>query len=185
MFEARLLFDRLKHGDTNALRDIYYKYKNDMLGLAVVLVKGTSLRTEIAEDVVHDVFVSFAERAGQIEKMTNIKGYLLAGVANRIRNLRKSKQSGCSSIEVESVDFEFERVDGDLMTAEQIERIDSAIGQLPYEQREVIILHLYSGLKFRTIAEAKGESINTIQSRYRYGLQKMQSVLKWQGLKNE
>jgi RNA polymerase sigma-70 factor (ECF subfamily) len=49
--------------------------------------------------------------------------------------------------------------------------------QLPCEQREVIILHLQSGMRFRAIADSQGVSINTIQSRYRYGLDKLRSLL--------
>jgi len=49
--------------------------------------------------------------------------------------------------------------------------------QLPYEQREVIILRLKAGMKFREIAESHGVSANTIQARYRYGMDKLQSIL--------
>jgi len=34
-----------------------------------------------------------------------------------------------------------------------------------------------SSLRFREIAQQTGDSINTIQSRYRYGLAKLQSLL--------
>ncbi|MHC4890844.1 MAG: sigma factor-like helix-turn-helix DNA-binding protein, partial [Planctomycetota bacterium] len=49
--------------------------------------------------------------------------------------------------------------------------------QLPYAQRELIILHLQSKMRFRQIAKSKGVSANTIQSRYRYGLNKLRSIL--------
>jgi len=52
-----------------------------------------------------------------------------------------------------------------------------AMTQLPYEQREVIILHLQSSMRFRQIAKSKGVSANTIRSRYRYGLDKLRSIL--------
>jgi RNA polymerase sigma-70 factor (ECF subfamily) len=63
------------------------------------------------------------------------------------------------------------------VSAEQTRQISEAMAQLPYPQREVIILHLLSGMKFRVIAESTGASVNTIQSRYRYGLDKLQSML--------
>jgi len=49
--------------------------------------------------------------------------------------------------------------------------------RLPYEQREVIVLHLHHDMRFREIAKALGISINTVQSRYRYGLDKLSSIL--------
>jgi RNA polymerase sigma-70 factor (ECF subfamily) len=63
------------------------------------------------------------------------------------------------------------------MSAELYGQIEQAMVQLPYEQREAIILHLQSGMRFRAIAAIQGVSINTIQSRYRYGLDKLRSLL--------
>ena len=51
------------------------------------------------------------------------------------------------------------------------------LGRLPYEQREIIVLHLHQEMRFREIAEALGVSINTVQSRYRYGPEKLRSIL--------
>ena len=51
------------------------------------------------------------------------------------------------------------------------------LAQLPYEQREVIVLHLHQEMRFREIAEALSLSINTVQSRYRYGLEKLRTIL--------
>ena len=36
---------------------------------------------------------------------------------------------------------------------------------------------LQAGMKFREIADAQDVSVNTIQSRYRYGLEKLRSLL--------
>jgi RNA polymerase sigma-70 factor (ECF subfamily) len=49
--------------------------------------------------------------------------------------------------------------------------------QLPAEQREVIALHVLGTMRFREIAYQTGESINTVQSRYRYGLKRLRSLL--------
>jgi RNA polymerase sigma-70 factor (ECF subfamily) len=48
---------------------------------------------------------------------------------------------------------------------------------VPQNQREVLILKILEGLTFREIAAANGESINTIASRYRYGLEKLRALL--------
>jgi RNA polymerase sigma-70 factor (ECF subfamily) len=49
--------------------------------------------------------------------------------------------------------------------------------KVPYEQREVVILHLQGGRTFRQIAESQDMPVSTIQSRYRYGLEKLRSLL--------
>ena len=63
------------------------------------------------------------------------------------------------------------------MLDERSQHLAQALSKLPYEQREVLFLYLYSGLKFRTIAKLENESISTIQGRYRYGLTKLRSIL--------
>jgi RNA polymerase sigma-70 factor (ECF subfamily) len=60
---------------------------------------------------------------------------------------------------------------------EQRKVVAYALAQLPQDQRQVIVLHVLGSLRFREIAHQSGESINTIQSRYRYGLVKLQSLL--------
>jgi RNA polymerase sigma-70 factor (ECF subfamily) len=48
-----------------------------------------------------------------------------------------------------------------------------ALEVLPAEQREVIALHLQGDMKFRQIAAMLDLSINTVQSRYRYGMERL------------
>jgi RNA polymerase sigma-70 factor (ECF subfamily) len=56
-------------------------------------------------------------------------------------------------------------------------KISNALVQVPFEQREVVVLHLHGGMKFREIAKLQAVSTKTIQSRYRYGLNKLRSIL--------
>ncbi|MHC4584974.1 MAG: sigma factor-like helix-turn-helix DNA-binding protein, partial [Planctomycetota bacterium] len=48
---------------------------------------------------------------------------------------------------------------------------------LPYDQREVILLHHQAAMTFRAIAESLGISNNTVKSRYRYGFDKLRLIL--------
>jgi RNA polymerase sigma-70 factor (ECF subfamily) len=50
--------------------------------------------------------------------------------------------------------------------------------QLPYEQKEAVILHIQGKMKFREIAKLQQTSIKTTLSRYSYGLKKLRSILK-------
>ncbi len=56
-------------------------------------------------------------------------------------------------------------------------KLDVARAELPDEQREIVVLHLQGELTFREIARLQQVSINTAQSRYRYGLNKLRSAL--------
>ena len=174
MLEDKLLVWKFKRGSADALRRIYEKYKNDLLALAIALSKDRAT----AEDVLHDVFVSFVQQAEKLQLHTSLKSYLSSCIANRVRNLSRTNTRRIVQLNpTETIGSDCDGPERLVISAEQSERIEKAMAELPYQQREVIILHLQSGMKFKVIAESQGVSINTIQSRYRYGLDKLRSLL--------
>ncbi|GAH33877.1 unnamed protein product, partial [marine sediment metagenome] len=87
MLEDRLLIRRLRRGEKAALRLIYEKYKDHMFTIANNLL----LDFAGAEDCLHDVFVNFAGRAAQFRLRSSLKGYLATCIANRARDVLRSK----------------------------------------------------------------------------------------------
>lgn len=145
-----------------------------MLTLAISFLNDKSA----AEDVVHDVFVSFAQSAEKLRLNGNLRGYLTTCVANLARDrIRVKHRQAIGLNEVESVSSESNGPLQSLIGDEQLQRLSYAMAQLPYEQREVITMHLQGGMTFMAIAKSQNLSINTIQSRYRYGLDKLRSLL--------
>ncbi len=174
MVEDKILVWKFNRGSKDALRRIYEKYKDDLLGLAITLLRDRSL----AEDVVHDVFVSFGGTVGSFHLSGTLKGYLSTCVANSARDrnrLRSGQDAGVDVVEAlgSSSDGPMEHAIG----SEESGRLIDLLNRLPYEQREVIVLHLHHGMRFREIAGALDISINTVQSRYRYGLDKLRTIL--------
>ncbi len=154
----------------DALRRIYEKYKPALLSVAGALLNDSAA----IEDVLHDVFVNFASQAGRFRLKGSLKGYLAICVANRARNVNRSRVQIAEGGAEVSTDREPSQAAGD---AEKRRIVSLALAQLPQEQRQAVVLHVVSSLRFREIARQTGESINTIQSRYRYGLAKLQSLL--------
>ncbi len=174
MLEDKLLVWKLKHGNSDALRYIYEKYKRDLLALAITLTNDRGA----AEDVVHDVFISFTQYADKLQLRTNLKNYLLSCIANRVRNLHREKCQQTIRLDIaETISSDSDGPEQTVIASEELQRVGRAMLRLSYEQREVIILHLQGGMRFRAIAQSQGVSINTIQSRYRYGLNKLRSLL--------
>ncbi len=57
------------------------------------------------------------------------------------------------------------------------EVIEQALGELPVEQRETLVMKIWGGATFRQIGEALGVSQNTAASRYRYALDALRDCL--------
>jgi RNA polymerase sigma-70 factor (ECF subfamily) len=172
--EDEVLKWRFKRGSREALQRIYEKYLDRLLTLAMALLNDTGA----AEDVVHDVFVSFAESAGDFKLAGSLKSYLTTCVVNRARDQIRANQRGPARLdESASISSHLSGPDHAILCSEESQRLNRAIAELPAEQREVIVLRLKGEMKFRDIAKLHGVSINTIQGRYRYGLNKLRSIL--------
>ena len=173
MLEDKLLVLRCRRGNRDAMCRIYRKYKDLLLTIAT----GLLYEPAEAEDVVHDVFVAFAQSAEQFQLTGSLKGYLATCVRNlaldRIRaNARRAE--GPSPVTSNPAASNPET---DAVATEELAQLRSAMSRLPYEQREVIVLHLKAGLRFREIARLQGVSISTSHARYRYGMDKLRSLL--------
>jgi RNA polymerase sigma-70 factor (ECF subfamily) len=175
MLEDKLLVWKFNRGQRDCLRIIYEKYKDDLVTLAAALLTNVSS----AEDAVHDVFVSFIESAETFRLTGSLKGYLATCVANRARNINQAgrRRAGSTLDEADPAVSDSGSPEYGAIFGEEVSRLSEALGQLPYEQREVLILRTYSGMKFRTIAKQQNVSVNTVQGRYRYALDKLRSRL--------
>jgi len=177
MLEDKLLLWKFKHGSSESLERIYEKYETYLITVATALLNNT----HAAEDVLHDFFISFVASADRIKLNGNLKAYLATCVANLARNRIKRRLLEPTALEdrdsVESVAL---RPDLLAIQKEETTILNQAMSQLPYEQREVVVLHLQGNLKFTQIAKLRSTSVNTIRSRYRYGLEKLRSLLNGQ-----
>lgn len=175
MLEDRILILRFNRGDRRVLHRIYDKYKDDLVTLAAALLMDVSS----AQDVVHDVFIAFLTSAGRFRLTGSLKGYLATCVANRVRNLNKAarRHQGPALEEISDPACEAPLPEQRAIFGEELSRLSQALLQLPYEQREVLLLRSRSGLRFAAIARVQGVSINTVQGRYRYAIEKMRSLL--------
>ena len=70
-----------------------------------------------------------------------------------------------------------DEADRSLVYSERCERLSRALAELPYEQREVVVLKVKDGLKLKEIARLQNVSISTVHGRYRYGMDKLRTLL--------
>ncbi len=173
MSERRLI-RRLKQGDTEALREIYLAHKDGLLTLAYSLVHDMNT----AEDILHDVFVSFAGAASELKLRTSLRRYLTTSVLNRARDgFRRNKVRAERTEANNSVEPSSAAPEDAAVLAEETQRLTAALAKLPAEQREVVTLRLNAGLRFKDIARMQETSVPTVQARYRYGIERLRALL--------
>ena len=123
-----------------------------------------------AQDAVHQVFLKAIEN-GSVSQAINKKAYLFACVRNAVLNEAKIQDRNMP-LDIDSAWFS--PPDRDYAGERNLRR---AIGELPDDQREVIVLHVWAELTFSEIGELLGVSSNTAASRYRYALAKLRGSM--------
>lgn len=175
MLEDKVLIWRFNHGRPEVLHEIYDTYKRDLLTLAMSLLGDLA----VAEDVVHDVFLSLLKLSGRLKVTGSLKGYLTTCVVNGARNLiRAHRRHPTGDLdELDPVPAADDQPEDAAVVAEQLGHLEWALGQLPYLQKEVLVLRVYGQMPFKDIAKQQGVSTNTALGRYRYAIDRLRSLL--------
>jgi RNA polymerase sigma factor (sigma-70 family) len=147
-----------------------------------------------AEDILQEVFYELIEANRLLMPIQHVTGWLFQVARNRITDLfRKKKPESFSDAAVahRKDDDELLRLDDLLPSPDAgpealyarrvlLDELDSAVEELPDEQREVFIAHELEGRTFKEMSAATGVSINTLLSRKRYAVlhlrERLQSV---------
>lgn len=166
-----LLLERVQAGHTSALEELYDAYAVPLYQYAQSLLWDR----QDAEDAVQNVFVKLIGMVrGGRSRIGDLKNYLYRSVRNEALTIRSRRQMG------RDVERRHIARDGDVFEAEPgidpltAARIEEALSRLPIDQREVIVLKVYQGFTFAEIAELAGEKLNTVASRYKYAIAKLQ-----------
>ena len=142
-----------------------------------------------AEDILQDVFYELVEANRLLMPIEHITSWLFRVARNRITDLfRKKKPESFSDAVVADADGELLQLEDllpstdagpEALYARQVllEEVESAIDELPKEQREVYVAHELEGRSFKEIAAETGVSVNTLLSRKRYAVLRLRERL--------
>ena len=153
---------------------------------------------DLAMEVSQKTFIAMHRNINSLQDASRFRPWLYTIAVNCCREELRKKKSGRSislhnlrpGEEEESKSWETaghrrdnpERV---LRQTELSDLLQDCLGQLSEEQREVVVMKEYEGLKFREIAEALSISENTVKSRMYYGLEAMKRILERKNITRE
>jgi RNA polymerase sigma factor (sigma-70 family) len=138
---------------------------------------------EDAEDILQEVFYELVEAYRMMKPVEQVTAWLFSVARNRITDLFRAKSREAARTEVACTDEGDARLPledwlpspdagPDAIYARRVllEQLDTALDELPEEQREVFIAHQLMGYSFNEISERTGVSVNTLLSRKRYAI---------------
>ncbi len=171
-----------RNGDLPAFNSLVDRYQDAVYGLCLRLVG----RREAAEDAAQETFLS-AYRA--ISQFTggNFRGWLLRIAANESKDelRRRRRKDGATSLDeaAEAAGTPIEVMDPAADTVAAVEQAELAgalrksLAELPFEQRQAIVLADLYDYHYEEVAEMTHASVGTVKSRIHRGRERLRGYL--------
>jgi len=153
---------RLNAGEMTAFEWLYNTYKHQLAGNLLKLVKAS----DIAEDILHDVFVKVWENRTKIDPERSFEGYLYRIAANMVADFYRkiSKDRNYQQYLVNIQETVYQHIDELLENKYRRELIDKALTELPPKCRTVFQLCKIEGRSYEEVSDLLQISPNTISN---------------------
>ena len=175
------LVSEFLRGNEDTLQELIVRHERKIFTSIYLLVKDRDL----ANDIFQETFIKVIKtlRSGNYNEEGKFLSWVLRIshnlVIDHFRSLKRmpmvydtDEYSVFDTLPLEDTNIE------DKMIAEQIQTtVRALIEQLPYDQREVVIMRHFANMSFKEIADATGVSINTSLGRMRYALINLRKLI--------
>lgn len=184
------LLERFAAGEAAAFGVLLNRYQRPIYNFLARQVRDG----EAATDLLQEVFTRVIQNASEFKRSSKFSTWLYAIARNLcIDHMRRMSHRRHASLDaaitngasdggaiapfVERIALEQPDVDRSAAAGRLRNRITQAIEGLPDEQREVFLMRQVQQMPFADIAVVVGVSENTVKSRMRYALERLQEAL--------
>ena len=174
MNAAMTINDTMAENRRRNITEVINTYSRRLLGFIRKRVDNPS----DAEDILQDVFYQLVDNTQPIEQLT---GWLFTVARNKITDKQRKRKPDLLEDLFANEDGEdwdwaelfFDEKDNPetaYLRGLFWETLNSALNELPAEQKTVFVLNELEGVPFKDIAAQTGETVNTLLSRKRYAV---------------
>jgi RNA polymerase sigma-70 factor (ECF subfamily) len=180
------LLRRFNEGDADAFAELVRRYERPLYNFILRSVR----RRERADELLQDVFMKVVQRSSDFKGQSKLSTWLYTIARNLcIDHSRKMVFRRHQSLDapraggedgptlLERTAAEGAEPDRAAVMEDLKRRIAEAVEELPEEQREVFLMRHVQGMRFKDIADVIGVPENTVKSRMRYALERLQRAL--------
>ncbi|MBX2948122.1 MAG: RNA polymerase sigma-70 factor [Crocinitomicaceae bacterium] len=160
-YDEKDLLLRLQGGDHNAFEMLYKKYSLTIYTNILRMVRDE----DIADDLLHDLFLKIWNKRVEIDPENSFKGYLFTCsrflVLNFLRHVSVERQveKYLSSVRTEL----YTHIEELVFLKETDNILQNAIGQLPPQRQKIYTMCKVDGMSYVEVASLLGISISTVQ----------------------
>jgi RNA polymerase sigma factor (sigma-70 family) len=176
------LIQQFIKGEQSCFEEIIHRHKNKVFAYIGLYIRDQAL----VEDIFQDTFLKVIQsvKAGKYYDNGKFLSWVMRIAHNLIiDHFRRLKQMNTmSNDDYESDLFNSKKlsdanIEDDIIRGQIRKDVRMLIGELPDDQRQVVILRHYAGLSFKEIADYTDVSINTALGRMRYALINMRKIM--------
>jgi RNA polymerase sigma-70 factor, ECF subfamily len=163
-----LLLEKARGGNKDAFLLLYERHRSQIFGFLYRLLGSA----EIAEDIVHDCFLSLIR--GSDKSSSSAPAALRTLLYSTARTRAMEYVENSSVMEVEATQDES---DNQAHGGELVSEVAEGIASLPALEREALILSEYEGLGLDEITAIVGADVRTVAERLESARQRLRNVL--------
>lgn len=165
----RILVVRAQADDDGALAELVERFSPRLRYFLRKL-----LPADAAEDALQDVWLDVVRQLPRLADPQALVAWLYRIARDRaFGKLRRTRRAE----PLDEANLPAEAADEEEFSAEDAARIHAALGQLPPEQREVLVLRFLEDMSYEQIAGVVGCQLGTVRSRIHYGKQALRRIL--------
>lgn len=157
-------FKELRRGDMDAFGRLYDELKTPVYTILLRITRNRWLAEDLLQEFFARLYQSPPVAVGKP------RAYLLQTARNlAIDGLRKAEKDASGEgepIDQRTLDSHMVRMD-----------LEAGMGQLDLLERQIVVLHLNGGLKFREVAQIVQQPLGTVYTRYRKAIEKLRTIL--------
>ncbi|MCC7206655.1 MAG: RNA polymerase sigma factor [Anaerolineae bacterium] len=164
------VYAQLLRGDAAALAELMQRYHGPLYRFVYRQTGDSAL----ADDLVQETFIRLLTYRGSAPARFKAWAYTIARnlAYDHLKSARHRNEEASAAIEDLLPD-----TDGSVFSHDSRDEVIAALGRLPTEQREVLILRFYHEFKLEEIAEVTGVALGTVKSRLFHALKAMKGFL--------
>ena len=179
----------LQEGDTTALNRLISRWQRPLINYAYRYVQNNA----DAHDLVATVFVRFYQQRAKLRADTNVSAWLFTALTNLCHNHHRwKKRHPTVPMDPMSDENDLPRRPGpsldlasdlpnpaaSLSHDELLDAVRAAVGELPHELKEAMLLHHYQNMSYREISQIAGCSERGVETRLYRARQLLRQVLR-------
>lgn len=167
------LMNEVKAGQLASLGELFERYHKELYNFFLKM----TAELEASEDLVQTTFTRILAYRLSYREGEKFRSWMYKiGRNARIDHFRKNQLQMDAFREVSEMDNQEPGAIDNMLREERLQALQEALERLPEDQREVLLLHRYEGMKYQEISEITGNSAVAIRVKAHRALNKLREI---------